>query len=172
MCNKSWNEAFGEKLFNFMLFNYRYFVLCHPTNLRSQAIVAMQSIMLPMGTVCHRKLACAMRVEMKHLKKRYSTLCCWISDILSFVTPPLCVHSHLWQCNHYACDGFVCQKKLACAIRVEVKNLERRDSSLCCSNSDILSFVTPAPSIHRHLWKTNPLCLRWGLCVKRSMHMQ
>ena len=99
-----------------MLLNFRYFVLCHPTPLLSQPFVAMQSIMLVMGSVC--------------------------------------------------------QKKLACAIRVEVKNLEEPDSSLCCSNSDILSFVTPAPSIHRHLWKTNPLCLRWGLCVKRSMHMQ
>ena len=31
MCNKGRNEAFGEKLFNFMLPNFRYFVLCHPT---------------------------------------------------------------------------------------------------------------------------------------------
>ena len=31
MCNKSLNEAFGEKLFNFMLFTFQYLVLCHPT---------------------------------------------------------------------------------------------------------------------------------------------
>ena len=31
MCIKSLNEAFEEKLFNFMLLNFRYFVFCHPT---------------------------------------------------------------------------------------------------------------------------------------------
>ena len=33
MCNKGFNEAFGEKLFNFMLFTFEYLVLCHPTPL-------------------------------------------------------------------------------------------------------------------------------------------
>ena len=47
----SFNEAFGEKLFNFMLLNLRYFVLCHLTPLGSHAFVAMQSIMLEMGSV-------------------------------------------------------------------------------------------------------------------------
>ena len=31
MCNKGLNAAFGEKLFKFMLFSFRYLVLCHPT---------------------------------------------------------------------------------------------------------------------------------------------
>ena len=92
MCNNGSNEPFGEKLFNFLLLNFQYFVLCHPTPLRSQAFVAMQSIMLAMGSVGQEKLACAIRVEMNHLERSYSTLCCSISDILSFVTPPPCVH--------------------------------------------------------------------------------
>ena len=28
MCNNGLNEAFGEKLFNFMLFSFRFLVLC------------------------------------------------------------------------------------------------------------------------------------------------
>ena len=31
MCNKGLDEAFGEKLFNFMLFSKGYLVICHPT---------------------------------------------------------------------------------------------------------------------------------------------
>ena len=31
MCNKCLNEAFGEKLFDFMLFNLGHLVICHPT---------------------------------------------------------------------------------------------------------------------------------------------
>ena len=99
MCNKGWNEAFGEKLFNFLLFNFRYLVLCPPTALPSHAFVAMQSITLAMGSVSQIKLACAIMVQMKHLKRSYSTFCCSISDILSFVPPLPCAHMHLWQCN-------------------------------------------------------------------------
>ena len=57
MCNKGLNEAFGEKLFNFMLFSFRYLVLCQPTPLRSHAFVAMHSIMFAMG-VCGPSEAC------------------------------------------------------------------------------------------------------------------
>ena len=59
MCNMSLNEAFQEKLLNFMLFTFRYLVICHPTSLRSHAFVAMQSIMLEMGSVRQEELACA-----------------------------------------------------------------------------------------------------------------
>ena len=62
MCNKGLNEAFGEKLFNFILFSFGYLVIYHPTPLRSHAFVAMQSIMLEMGSVGQGKLACAIRV--------------------------------------------------------------------------------------------------------------
>ena len=55
-----------------MLLNFRYFVLCHPTPLRSLAFVAMQSIMLAMGSVGQEKLACARRVEMKHLERLFN----------------------------------------------------------------------------------------------------
>ena len=61
MCYKSLNEAFGENLFNFMLFTFGYLVSCHPTPLHSHAFVAMQSIMLEMGSVDQGKLACAIR---------------------------------------------------------------------------------------------------------------
>ena len=62
MCNKGLNEAFGEKLFNFILFSFGYLVLCHPTPLHSHAFNAMQSIMLEMGSVGQGKLACAITV--------------------------------------------------------------------------------------------------------------
>ena len=62
MCNNGLNEAFGEKLFNFMLFSFRYFVLCHPTPLRSHVFVAMHSIMLAMGSVGQEKPPCAIKV--------------------------------------------------------------------------------------------------------------
>ena len=61
MCNKGLTEAFGEKLFKFMLFTFRYLVLCHPTTLRSHAFDAMQLIMLEMGSVGQGELACAIR---------------------------------------------------------------------------------------------------------------
>ena len=61
MCNKGLNEAFGENLFNFMLFTFGYLVICHPIPLRSHAFVAMQSILLAMGSVGQAKLACAIR---------------------------------------------------------------------------------------------------------------
>ena len=62
MCNKGSNEVFGETLFNFLLFNFRYLVLSHPPPLRLQEIVAMHSIMLAMGSVSQNKLASAIRV--------------------------------------------------------------------------------------------------------------
>ena len=61
MCNKGLNEAFGEKLFNFMLFSLGYLVIYHPTPLRSHLLVAMQSIMLEMGSVDQGKLARAIK---------------------------------------------------------------------------------------------------------------
>ena len=42
--------------------SFRYFVLCHPTPLRSYAFVALLSIMLAMGSVGQEKLPCAMKV--------------------------------------------------------------------------------------------------------------
>ena len=62
MCNKDLNEAFGEKLFNFMLFNFRYLILCHPTPLRSHVFVAMQSSMLVIESVGQKKVTSAIRV--------------------------------------------------------------------------------------------------------------
>ena len=111
---------------------------------------------------------------MKHLGRSYSTLCWTFSfDILSFVNPPP-LHSQAFVAMQsiILAMGSVGQEKLACAIRVETKHLERSYSTLCCSISDILSFVTPLPCVHRHLWQCNPLCLRWGLWVKRTLHVQ
>ena len=54
MCNNGLNEAFGEKLFNFLLFNFRYLVLFHPTTPHSQKVVAMHYIMLAMGSVSQK----------------------------------------------------------------------------------------------------------------------
>ena len=61
MCNKGLNEAFGETLFKFMLFTFRYLVLSHPTPLRSHAFDVMQAIMLEMGFVSQGELACTVR---------------------------------------------------------------------------------------------------------------
>ena len=40
MCNKGLDEAFGEKLFNFMLFSLGYLVICHP--IPHQTIVVLR----------------------------------------------------------------------------------------------------------------------------------
>ena len=147
MCVKGCNEAFGEKLFNFMLLSFRYFLLCHPAPLRSQAFVAMQSIMLAMGSVGQMKLACAIRVEIKHLERSYSTLCCSVSEYFLLCHPtPLRSQAFVAMQSIMLAMGSVGQMKLACAIRVEIKHLERSYSSLCCSVSDNFSFVTPPPT--------------------------
>ena len=78
----------------------------------------MQSIMPVMGSVGQMKLACAIKVEMKHLERGYSTLCCSVSDIWSFVTPPpafTCICA--MQFIMFAMES-VSQGKLACAIKV------------------------------------------------------
>ena len=62
MCNKGLIEAFGDKLFNFILFSFGYLVLYHPTPLPPHAFVAMQSIMSAMGSVGQGKLACVIKV--------------------------------------------------------------------------------------------------------------
>ena len=61
MCNKGLNEAFAEKLFNFILLTLGYFDIYNPTPLRPHAFVAMQFIMLEMGSVGQGELACAIR---------------------------------------------------------------------------------------------------------------
>ena len=42
--------------------SFGYLVLCHPTPLRSHTFVAMQSIMLAMGSKGQEKLACTIKV--------------------------------------------------------------------------------------------------------------
>ena len=116
--------------------------------------MAMQSLMLAMGYGGQEKLACAIRVEMKHLERSYSTLCCSISDILSFVTPPpppLRSQAFAAMQSIMLAMGSGGQEKLACAIRIEMKHLERSYSTLSCSISDILSFVTPLPCVYKKL---------------------
>ena len=155
-----------------MLFNFRYFVLCHPTPLRSQAFVAMQSIMFAGVSVGQEKLACAIGVEMQHLEKSYLTLCWLLSDIFFFCHPtPL--RSQAFVAMQSIIPAFVSvgQEKFSCAIRAETKHLERSYSILCCSISDIWSFFTPPPCVDRHLWQCYPLCLRWGLWVRRRLHV-
>ena len=61
MCNKGLKEAFGDKLFNFMLLTFGYLVFCHPTPLCSHAFDEMQSIMLEMRSVGQGELAGAIR---------------------------------------------------------------------------------------------------------------
>ena len=39
-------------------------------------------------------------------------------------------------------------------------------------NFRYFDFVTPPPCVQMHLWQCNPLCLGWGLWVKRSLHVQ
>ena len=69
--------------------------------------------MLAMGSKGQEKLTCAIRVEMKHLERSYSTLCCSVSDNFSFVTPPPAFTGISGNAIHYACDG-VCGSKEAC----------------------------------------------------------
>ena len=62
MWNKGLIEAVGGKLFNFLLFSLGFLVIYHPTPLHSHAFVAMQFIMLVMGSVGLGKLACVIKV--------------------------------------------------------------------------------------------------------------
>ena len=132
----------------------------------------MYSIMLAMGSVGEEKLACAIMVQMKHLERRYSTFCCSISDIWSFVTPPPCVHMHLWECIHYACDGF-CGSREACICD---KGLNEAFGETLFNflmfNFRYLVLCHPTSCVHMHLQQCNSLCLRWVLWVKRSLHAQ
>ena len=73
-----------------------------------------------MGYVGQMKLACAIKVEMKHLERSYSTLCCSVSHICSFVTPSPCVHMHLRNAIHYVCDG-ICESREACMCNKGLK---------------------------------------------------
>ena len=71
-------------------------------------------------------------IEMKLFERSYSTLCCSIADILSFVAHPpaftgICGNA----ISIMLAMGSVGQEKLACAIRVEMKHLERSYSTLC-----------------------------------------
>ena len=107
------------KLFNFMLLNFRYFVLCHPTPLRSQAFAAMQSIMLAMGSVGQMKLAYAIRVEVKHLETKLSNF--MMHNFRYFVLchpTPLRSHAFLAMQSIMLAMGSVGQEKLACATMV------------------------------------------------------
>ena len=50
---------------------------------------------------------------MKHLERSYSTLCCSVSDILSFLTPhPRSFTRNCSNALHYACDG-ICESNEA-----------------------------------------------------------
>ena len=121
----------------------------------------------------NRAPALQARIEMKLFERRYSTLWSSVSDILCFVTPSPCVYWHLWQYNPLCLRWeSVGQEKLACALRVEINHLERNYSTLCCYNFRYLFLCHPTPCVYWHLWQYNPLCLRWGLLVKRSLHVQ
>ena len=65
MCNIGFTEAFGGKLFNFMLLSLGFlFLFPSPsTPLRFHPFVAIHSIMLAIGSVGQlRKVACAIEV--------------------------------------------------------------------------------------------------------------
>ena len=94
-CNKGLTEAFWKKSFNFMLLSSGYFVLSHPTPLRLQEVLAMHSVTLAIRSVSQMKFASAIRVWLKHFERSYSTLCCWVPDILYFLAPPPCVYKKL-----------------------------------------------------------------------------
>ena len=101
-----------------MLFNLGYLVICHPTPLRSHAFVAMQPIMLEMGSVGQGKLACVIRFQMKHLERSYSTLLLFNLGYLVICHPiPLRSHAFVAMQSIMLEMGSVGQGKLACAIR-------------------------------------------------------
>ena len=120
------------------------------------------------------ELACAIRAEIRHWERSYSTLCCPVSDIWSFVTPPpLRSHTFVAMQSIMLEMGSVGQGELACAIRAEIKHWERSFSTLCCSRSFRYLVIRHPTPLHSHtLWQCNPLCLRWGLWVKGSLHVQ
>ena len=82
--------------------------------------------MLEMRSVGQGELACALRAEMKHLERSYSTSCYSLSDIWSFINPPhLRSHTFVAMQSIMLEIGFVGHEKLPCAIRAELNHLER-----------------------------------------------
>ena len=75
--------------------------------------------MLAMGSICQEKFACAIRFEMKHLERSYSTLCCSISDILSFAPHPPASQAFVALQSIMPAIGSVGQEWFACAMRNE-----------------------------------------------------
>ena len=129
-----------------MVFSFRYFVLCHPIPLRLLVFVAIQFIMLAMGSVGQEKLACALRVEINHLERNYSTLCCYNFRYLFLCYPtPLCLLAFVAIQSIMLAMGSVGQEKLACVLRVEINHLERNYSTLCCYNFRYLFLCHPTP---------------------------
>ena len=66
-----------------MLLISGYFVLFHPTPLRLEETVAMHANMFVMAFVGQKKLACAIRVWLKHFEKSYSIQYNTIIDLYS-----------------------------------------------------------------------------------------
>ena len=95
ICNKGLNEAFGEKLFSFMLISFRYLVLSHPTPLRLHDFTAMHSIILAIGSVDQKKLAIAITVLIEATGGKLFNFILSVSDFQSFFTTPSCVYMHL-----------------------------------------------------------------------------
>ena len=127
----------------------------------------MYSIMLAMGSVGEEKLACAIMVQMKHLERRYSTFCCSICDIWSFVTPPP-LRSHAFVAMHGFCgsrEACLCNKSLNEAFGEKLFNF-------LLFNFRYLVLCHPTPLRSHAFVGMHPLCLRWVLWVKRSLHVR
>ena len=73
MCNKVLIEAFDGKLLNYVLFSLGLLCFLHPTPLCFHAFVATLFVMLAVGFVGQGKVACTIRVWLKHLRESYST---------------------------------------------------------------------------------------------------
>ena len=78
---KGLTEAFGGKLFNFLTLNFGCLVLFHPTPLRFREIVTMHSIMLGMGFVSQKKLACVNKSLIEAFGGKLFNFCYSISGI-------------------------------------------------------------------------------------------
>ena len=119
MCKKGLNKAFGEKLFNFMLFSFRYLVLCQPTPLHSHAFVVMHSIMFAMG-VCGSSEACMCNKGLNQAfgKKLFNFMLLNSGYFVLFQPTPLRLQEIVAMHSVKLAMGSAVQKKLASAIRV------------------------------------------------------
>ena len=113
---------------------------------------------------------------MKHLERSYSTLCCPVSDICSFVTPSSCVLMHLWQCNPlclrwslWAAKSYRCNKSVIEATGGELFNFMLFSFVLLLPPYPAPPTPTPTPLRLRDFTAMHSITLAMGYVDRKKL---